>query len=465
MSTEMLARLTAKQEEARKTRATAIESRAALVQLAKDEDRDDLTETEDTEFRKLTEEIAAADKEILDRDERIAQLAAEEQRSDKADKAFKRAALVVGDLARVKDEARQYAKGNGRSYLQDLVKGTYQGDSDARARLDRHAQEVAVEPEYAEARALNRTDGTGGYFVPPAWLMDQYAALARAGRPTANLVKNLPLPAGTDSINIPLIATGTTAAVQTADNASVSSTDLTDSSVAVPVRTIAGQQDIALQLIEQSPVSFDEIVFADLIADYNTKLDVQVISGSGSSGQVKGIRNASGINTETYTSASPTVAGLYSKLAEGIQKIHTTRYMAPNVIVMHPRRWAWLLAALDTTNRPLVVPNYQGPMNAIGTFNGVSSQDTVGSLQGLPVVTDPSIPTTAGAGTEDVILIMRSEDLLLWESGIKTRVLPDVGSGTLTVRLQVYGYVAFTAERYASAVTVASGTGLIAPTF
>jgi hypothetical protein len=100
----------------------------------------------------------------------------------------------------------------------------------------------------------------------------------------------------------------------------------------------------------------------------------------------------------------------------------------------------------------------------------VESQQVVGSMHGLPVVTDASIPTTwtagaPGAGTEDAIIVMRASDLVLWESPIKTRVLPDVGSGTLTVRLQVYGYVAFTAARQPKSLSVIGGTGLVAPTF
>ena len=55
-----------------------------------------------------------------------------------------------------------------------------------------------------EQRAINRTDGTGGYFVPPLWLVDQYVPYLRAGRVLANLCHSLPLPGGTDSINLPI---------------------------------------------------------------------------------------------------------------------------------------------------------------------------------------------------------------------------------------------------------------------
>lgn len=462
MTNERLKRLLTKQTEARKAREDLVAKRDAVMQHAEDEGRDDLEDAEDTEFRGFTAEIAALDAEIAKRDERITELNDEDKRSADSARALRRADLA-SDRVTVNSEARTYEKGNGRSYLQDIAKAQVLHDDEASARLARHAEEVRTEPEY---RDLNRTDGTGGYFVPPVWLMNDFEALARAGRPAANLVTNLPLPPGTDSLNVPKISTGASTDVQTADNQSVSETDLADASVSAGVKTIAGQQDISIQALEQSPVSFDQIIFADLIADYATKTDVQVLAGSNSAGQVKGITGATGINTVTYTDTTPTVAELYSKLADATQKIHTGRYLAPTVIIMHPRRWAWMLAAVDSSGRPLVVPNAQGPTNAIGTFAGVVSEQVVGSVQGLPVVTDPSIAITGGAGTnEDYILVMRASDSYLWESSIRTRVLPEIGSGTLTVRLQVYGYLAFTAERQPKSITLVSGTGLVAPTF
>lgn len=460
-ASEMLTRLIAKQDEARQSRDDLQSKRSAIVQLADDEGRSDLTEAEDSEFQELTTQIRDLDTEIETRAQRITELSEEEQRSSDAALAF-RQAEIASTRVKVNNEARMYERGNGRSYLQDLAKVQINNDPEARARLERHAAEVAVDPEY---RDLTRTDGAGGYFVPPLWL-SEYVELARAGRPTANLVTNLPLPPGTDSINIPKIATGTATAIQPADNSAVQETDLTDTSVQANVKTIAGQQDLAIQLMDQSPFNFDEVVFADLTADYATKVNVQVLRGANSGNEVKGILSATGVNTVTYTDTTPTVAELYPKVADGIQKIHTTRYMAPNVIVMHPRRWAWMLAALDSTNRPLVVPNAQGPNNAFATFGEVASQQVVGQFQGLPVVTDPSIPTTNGSGTnEDVVIIMRSQDCILYESALRTRILPEVGSGTLTVRLQVYGYLAFTAERQPKGITVVSGSGLAEPTF
>lgn len=462
MANEMLVRLIARQEEARTARAELVDKRAAVVQVATDEARDNLTEAEDVEFNEFTDQIRTLDEDILKRQERIDDLASEDKRTDQAAAAFRKADIASARV-KVGAESRMYEKGNGRSYLADLALTQIKGDPEARARLERHAQEVQTDPEY---RDLNRTDSTGGYFVPPLWLMNDYVALARAGRPTANIINSQPLPPGTDSINVPMISTGTAVAIQTADNAAVQETDLADTTISAGVKTIAGQQDVSIQALEQSPVNFDQIIFADLLADYATKLDVQVLAGSNGSGQVKGLLGATGINAITYTDSTPTVGELYAKIADAVQQIHTGRFMPPTVIVMHPRRWGWFLAALDSSNRPLVVPNAQGPNNAVGTFGGVVSEQVVGSIMGLPVITDPSVPVGLGASTnEDRIIVMRASDLWLWESSVKTRVLPDVGSGTLTVRLQVYGYLAFTAERYPKSISVIAGTGLTTPTF
>jgi HK97 family phage major capsid protein len=386
------------------------------------------------------------------------------------------------------------------SYFLDMVRDTMgQGDGDgglsaARDRLRRHSQELAVELPAREARrdelateqshremrgagikrrALdtmfekrvnpNRTDGQGGNFVPPLWLVDEYVDLARFGRTTANLCKSMALPSGTDSINLPKVATGTATGVQTADAQAVTSTDLTDTSVSAPVRTIAGQQDIAIQLLDQSPISFDEVVFADLIADYNAQLDTQVINGSGNSGQLKGILNVSGINAVTYTDGTPTLPELWLPLLQSASKVATGRKIAPATgVVMTPSMWYWALSQLDTTNRPLLVPNTNA-FNSMGDGGALEADGPAGVFTyGLPAFLDGNIPSNLGGGTNETrVITARFSDLFLWEGSMRTRVLQEVLSGTLQVRLQVYNYVAFMGDRRPTSISAISGTGVI----
>lgn len=94
---------------------------------------------------------------------------------------------------------------------------------------------------------------------------------------------------------------------------------------------------------------------------------------------------------------------------------------------------------------------------------GVAAEGPVGTWHGLPVFLDQNMPTTLGAGTEDAVLTFRGADHLLFEGPLRTRALPEVLSGTLTVRLQVYAYSAVILGRFPAGVSKITGTGLIAP--
>ena len=115
-----------------------------------------------------------------------------------------------------------------------------------------------------------------------------------------------------------------------------------------------------------------------------------------------------------------------------------------------------MLSLLDQNQRPLFVPAGNGAFNAAGILQNVESQQIVGNMQGCPVVTDPNIPTTLN-GSQDPIYVMRVEDLWLWETGIRARVLPETLAGQLTVKLQVYSYCAFTAGRYPKSIVEING--------
>lgn len=359
-----------------------------------------------------------------------------------------------------RDSGLIYHRGqDSPSYALDLISRQFMGDHQAARRLVEHAQQADMFG--GEQRDMSRVDGAGGEFVPPLWIMDLYAEKARAGRVFADRLTQMPLPTGTDSINIPRITTGALTGIQTADNAAVAEQDMVTDSKAAPVRTIAGQVDVALQALEQSPANFDQIIFADLFADHAQKLDVQTLNGSGALGQMLGALQVSGINVTAYTDASPTLPELYPKVARAAQDISTGRFREAEAIVMHPRRWMWIMADLDSSNRPFVVPTAHGPTNAPVVSTALVAEGSVGTMLGLPVFIDSNIPVNLGAGTdEDIILVGRFSDSLLWEGAIRTRALPEVGSGTLTVRLQLYSYVAMTAERHPTSISTVGGTGL-----
>jgi HK97 family phage major capsid protein len=347
------------------------------------------------------------------------------------------------------------------SWIRDLLvtQCNQDGDGEARRRLASHAHEVATDAHYQELRDLSRIDTQGGYLSPPAWLMDSWISFARPGRAFANLLTAEPLPAGTDSLNVPAIISGTSTAVQIGDNQSISETDLVDSFVNAPVRTIAGQQGISLQLIDQSPLQVDQVVFSDLVGAYAVSLDQEVINGDGQNGHLQGINYTPGIGTIQITSQD--IQGFYRALAGAVSHIWNTRFRKPTAIVMSATRWAWLLSQLDTTNRPLFLPSEQGLYNAVGILENVEPQDVVGRCMGIPIVTDPNITANAdeygsGYGSGDVVYVLRAEDIVLYESGVRARILNATRADTLTLLAQVYGYCAL-AVRYAGSICTISG--------
>ncbi len=347
---------------------------------------------------------------------------------------------------------------DGPSYFRDVV-GASRGDYDAAERLHRH-QSGAEDRERRDGTTIGTT--SMGSFIPPVWLVDQVAAKARVGRVLAPLLTQGGFPTS-NSMTIPRITTGSSTASQAGDNAVVSETDIITAQLTRTTVTIAGQQDVSVQSLDLGSAGVDALIYADLRGAYEAELDRQILRGSGTN-ELLGMNQIVGINTVSYTDASPTVGELYPKVADAIQQIATARFAGAEAIVMHPRRWAWILAALDTTNRPLVAPSGAG-FNGIAAFSSPDAQGRVGQMAGLPIYVDANVSTTLGGGTEDQIVIVRASDSVLYESPVKTRIMEQTLSGNLTVRFQLWAYANLFAGRFPASISTIGSTGLIAPTF
>lgn len=356
---------------------------------------------------------------------------------------------------------REAADAGHRSWLTDLYRAQIKGDPAAGERLARHGREIESSGRMT-ARDISSANVSG--FVPPQYLSELFAELARAGRPTADLVTRLKLPERGMTIAVPKITTGSTVAAQASELGAVSEGSFDDTLLSVPVNTVAGMIDVSRQAIERGEL-VESIVFGDLAAAYNAELDRLILAGSGGSGEHTGILATSSINSITYTDASPTVAELWPKLADAVGQVVSQRYTGPTAIVMQPETWAWMLASLDTANRPLVAP--VGAANAFGTVAPPQYANAAGTLLGKPVILDGNMPTNLGTGTNETrIVVADFRDSFLFEdpnaSPAQLR-FDSVGSSVLAVRLIAYGYSAFTAARQPKAVSVISGTGLITP--
>lgn len=404
------------------------------------------------------------------------------------------------------NDRRTYERGSGISYLRDLTVRSFGpglGSSWAQAgqRLAQHALENhhealrleerasrnpaedyfvrqmieqfsdregkmggrLVDPSFLTYRALSTGSGVGGEFVPPMFLTAQWIEFLRASRVLANCMHHEDLPDGTMSLSIPKVTGGTSVKTQGTQNTNIANQDITTAFVTFPVVTFAGQQIVSQQMLDRSPISFDQVIMKDLAAAHAQDVDFQVIAGGGVNGEATGILNTVGINTVTWTQASPTIKGLYGQIglakddiAKAIFRPATHQFMTSNL-------WEWIGQSFDSQNRPLVVPDYAGPFNVVQVApDDAQAEGAIGrQLSGLNTFEDNNLPQTEGSGkNQDVAIICRGEENYLYESPVVTRALPQTLGTQLSVILQLFNYGAFTAARYPTANSVITGTGM-----
>jgi HK97 family phage major capsid protein len=430
----------------------------------------DLTEAE----RKLADDIEERSKAL---DEQIVHLRATQVRegesaarlldilgaTDKTESVKDKVEVRAGG-ARVKDEPRVYNEFGEHSWIVDTVisRGLITGlggvdPVQARERQERHYREVEV---------LTRDTTTTSYasLVPPQFLLDEFAPVLRAGRPTANLLRGMPLPPVGMTMTIPRATTGTVVATQATQGTAPTTTDMAVTDLSVPVISFSGRGVISRQSLERGAVNLDRVTFNDLAADAARYLDQQVLFGTGASGNALGMITTSGILAVTQTAT--TGLDTLKAIANAVQQINTQRFLGADVIVMHPRRWGALTIAVDSSNRPLVTIE-AGQLNVFGHGEANLTQQAVGTVLGIPVVTDPNLRTNLGAGTnQDEILVFRRADQYLWEQpGTVREFSLEQPQGPQSIQLAVYGNAAFTAGRYPVSVAYISGIGLVTPTF
>jgi hypothetical protein len=138
------------------------------------------------------------------------------------------------------------------------------------------------------------------------------------------------------------------------------------------------------------------------------------------------------------------------------------RFAPATAIIMRPDRWGWVLEALDTSNRPLVVPD--GPVfNGLGISSEPVAAGAAGTLAGLPVYLDPLIPTTWNSSTnQDAVFVLRTDDLWFYESELELQVFDSTYADNFSLLCRALGYSAFLPDRQPASVGVIEGTGLTA---
>jgi HK97 family phage major capsid protein len=364
-------------------------------------------------------------------------------------------------------EARTYNKGNdpkGTSFLRDVARAQIMGDAEAYSRLARHMQEERVErPQYAERAAGDLiSSGIGGVMVPQ-YLVDETALAVAARRPFADACTPHNLPAEGMSLVVPVFTTGTAVGNQTTQllGTGIGAQSMVESDLTLPVYTAAGYQNVSRQSVDRSRI--DEFVLNDLMTRYATNLDNQLLNMA-----TVGLSAKASSTLGAYADTQPTGAKLYPKLlacASGVEA--TTLGGTADLAVMHSRRWNWLAKEM-TTSWPLI--NSQGiPTQASGVnYNKNYGAGFRGVLpNGMAVVVDNNVSTVVSANQDEVYVVPSSECHLYEDANAPAYIRCDqTNAAVLGVLFVVYGYYAFTFDRYgAGSMQKVSGTGLTTPTF
>lgn len=411
----------------------------------------------------------ALDAEIDALIERVADLKAEHERDEAMARLQRETAPAAAkpaydSVARVGKEERTYNPASDRTgsvFLQDVMRNAMFGDIDSRERLARHMSEERVERSEYLSRAAVGTSAFAGLTVPQ-YLTDLVAPNAKAGRPLADVARKHDLPAEGMTVNISKITTGTTAAAHT-ENTAVTESAIDDTLLTLNVLTNENWQSVSRAAAERSTGALD-VTIDDLVRGYHTLLDNRLINEAS-----VGLTNVA--TSVAYTDASPTAAELYPKILSGLSAVEAAlldQSSSGSLAVMHSRRWYWMQSQVGTS-WPFIgqagLAQQQGGVN-YGELYGKGFRGLLPN--GTPVVVDNNIATNLGVGTnEDEIYIVNANECHLWEDPNAPMFIraDQAGATALNIPLVVYGFFAFTFNRYASAMQKIAGTGLVTPTF
>ena len=199
-------------------------------------------------------------------------------------------------------------------------------------------------------------------------------------------------------------------------------TDITEGtptmdSVAMSPTSLACFTEVSHKLILQSSVDMENYLRTLMSQSIANKLDLAVIHGSGASNQPTGMLNATGINTETYTSAIA-----YSDLANALSKLASDSIPLNGLSwVVHPDQYASLQIKDKGTDTGQFL---------LETANNPADINQVGTMLGYPCYVSDHVPTG------EVLLARGQHSALGFFGGLELDVNPyqDFQKGSIGIR-------------------------------
>ena len=178
----------------------------------------------------------------------------------------------------------------------------------AEAKLGRAAKGVVMPWDVMASPQLRTqtagTASTGGYLVDTQLLTGSFIDLVR--NRSALLGLNVTTLTGlTGNVDIPK-KTGNTTAYWVGEDVAVSETNIALGQISMTPKSLGGYVDITRRLMQQSSMDVEALVRADLAESIALAIDYSGIYGLGGSSALLGIKNITGVGTETLTSDAAT---------------------------------------------------------------------------------------------------------------------------------------------------------------
>jgi HK97 family phage prohead protease len=266
------------------------------------------------------------------------------------------------------------------------------------------------------------------------WVSDSIRILNN-GRPTYAVFSTGVLPTSGMTLEYPLLETDTmTIEEQEAEADALAYGKVTLTSATAPVKTYGGYTDMSRQVVERSSVNFVDAAFRAMIAQY-AKVTNNVM-------KAKLVAEAGNMNTSALGAWSATE--IIDSLAESATKVNGDTGKALEFILVSSDVFRLIAKTVDESGRPLL-SNSGATVNTYGSINPVG---LTGSILGLPVVVDPSLPNLS-------FYTGASSAITSYESAGAPFRLNDENITNLTQKFSVYGYLAIAAQDPKALVKIA----------
>ena len=221
---------------------------------------------------------------------------------------------------------------------------------------------------------LGSTDAGGGYLLSPT-LSGRFVDLARSAS-VAMRAGAQTMRMETREVTLAKLASDPTAYWR-AEGVNVTASEATFSAVTLRAKTLATIVPISIELMEDAS-NAAEIAQNAIRAAMGAQLDQAILSGSGAESNPLGITNTTGVNTITSVGTPAD----YNKFSEAVGDILEAN--RPNADglgwIIHPAVAGVLDVLQDTTNQPLMKPDWVKLLNQFPTTGIASGTSIVGDF-------------------------------------------------------------------------------------